>query len=268
DEAAEAASQQDLTDAQRDETVALIELKTVIGADPASQPVLTQSDAYSPSAAFLQVLAAEAPSTGRTPSPAQPSPAGAAPLDTAAPALLRLAVSRRPEIMAANERVRSAGDTVAEARGSYLPQVDLFAMGDVIDTQASRSFAGTTYGLAASVPLYNGGDRRAQIDSALAMERQAQAERTRIELKVAQEVQDALAELRAAEQNVSTADAAEAAASEAYRVEMQRYQAGRSILVELLDALAARTAADSSKVQALYRYNLSRDQLLRATGSL
>ena len=51
-----------------------------------------------------------------------------------------------------------------------------------------------------------------------------------------------------------------------YSVALQRYQAGRGILVEALDALATRTRAQTNVVQALYDYNVAQDQLRRAVG--
>jgi outer membrane protein TolC len=59
-----------------------------------------------------------------------------------------------------------------------------------------------------------------------------------------------------------------AAAREDYRVARIRYEAGKSIPVEVLDALAARTRAEQSVVQAKYQFNAARDQLLRAVGVL
>lgn len=56
------------------------------------------------------------------------------------------------------------------------------------------------------------------------------------------------------------------AAREDYRVARLRYEAGKSIPVEVLDALSARTRAASNQVQALYDWNVARDQLLRAGG--
>jgi outer membrane protein TolC len=81
-------------------------------------------------------------------------------------------------------------------------------------------------------------------------------------------VNTALLNLRAAEQNIRTARTAQSSAQEGYRVALQRYTAGRSTNVEVLDALAARTQAGSSVVVALFQYNMARDQLLRAVGGL
>lgn len=129
-------------------------------------------------------------------------------------------------------------------------------------------FVGVTYGIVASLPLFNGGQRGARVRTAEAGRRRQEQERERVALQVAQEVSVAILNLRAAEQNVRAARAALTAAQEEYRVANLRYQAGRSIVVEALDALAARVRAESNVVQALFQYNVAQDQLLRAVGAL
>src|SRR5207247_1817382 len=121
-------------------------------------------------------------------------------------------------------------------------------------------------GLTASLPLFDGGLRRANTRSAEADQRHRQAEYERTLLEVMQQVGSALLSLGAAEQNVTTAQAAVRAAQAEYTVGLQRYQAGRGVLVEVLDALAARTRARTNAVQALYEYNVAQDQLRRAVG--
>ncbi len=63
----------------------------------------------------------------------------------------------------------------------------------------------------------------------------------KIALQVISEVQTAHLALQAAEQNIQTARAAITAAEEDYRVTQLRYEAGRGVNVEVLDALAALT---------------------------
>ncbi len=141
-------------------------------------------------------------------------------------------------------------------------------MGDIARSQSQRASAGTTFGVAASVPLFTGGRKSAALQTARAQSRRQQHERERVALQVAQEVNAAYLNLRAAEQNILTARAALRSAQEDYRVALVRYQAGRSIVVEVLDALAARTRAQSNLVQAMFGFNVEQDRLLRSVGQL
>jgi outer membrane protein TolC len=278
DEAELAATRQELTNAQRDQELSLLQLRTVMGISPVSRIEVVGSLDAEPSSELLQRLTGESGGQGRggvaptfrsakTPggSPAlQPSPPEAFPPDLVP--LLRLAEQQRPELRAAGQRVRGAAAETAAIRSSYGPQVNLAAMGDLMKMKGEDPFAGVTYGVVASLPLYNGGQRRARVQAAAAERRREEQERERVALQVAQEVTAALLNLRAAEQNVETARAALTAAQEDYRVALLRYQSGRGIAVEALDALAARVRAEGNVVQALFQYNVARDQLLRAVG--
>ena len=244
--------------------IALVNLKTVMGIHPGSRLDLTDSNAYEPSADFINLLTERAPArVGNAPSG---DPGAVLPADVSA--LLRLAERQRPELQAATDRLHGARAETSAARSAFQPQVNLFAMGDFQASRNANSFAGTTFGVAASLPLYNGGERRARLQTADAERLRQEQERLRLALVIAQEVNTALLSLRAAEQNIQTAEKARTSAREGYRVAVQRYEAGRSTNVEALDALAARTLAESNVVQALYQYNVARDQLQRAVGAL
>jgi outer membrane protein TolC len=261
DEAEVAATRQELTNAERDLDLSLLQLQTVMGVSPASRIEVPGTLEYQPSAdliARLSALVPQSPTVQKAPD-AQPS---MLPADLAA--LLRLAERRRPELQAAGRRIRAALAETAAIRGAYGPQVNLFGMGDVL---SEDPHLGVTVGAVASLPLYNGGQRRARLRTVEAERRVQEQEQQRIALQVAQEVTSALLNLRAAEQNIRTAQAALASAREDYRVQLLRYEAGRSVLVEVLDAQAALVRAESNVVQALFQYNLARDRLLRAVGA-
>ncbi len=239
-------------------------------------PNLTTPQVPAPSTGFTASngAASGTPVAGSNASSAAPSvPSSSAGTFAAAlPAdlslLLRLAQRGRPELRAAGLRIASAEAEAAAIGQSYRPQVNAFIMGDIAKSQGQRTSGGTTFGIAASIPLFTGGRRRAAIQTAQAQSRRQQHERERVLLEVAQSVNGTYLNLRAAEQNIETAQAALRSAQEDYRVMLIRYQAGKSILVELLDALAARTRAESNVVLTLFGYNVARDQLLRSVGVL
>lgn len=257
DEAEVASSRQELTDAERDVELSLLQLRTVMGVHPASHIEIPARLTYEPSVDFLSRLTASVP--------ALPSSSNAAPsaLPAEGAALLRLAERQRPELQAVTLRSRAASAESASVRGAYGPQINLFAMGDALTEEPHR---GITAGISASFPLYNGGQRRARLQSAEAENRKQEQEQQRVALQVGQEVTAALLFLRASEQNIRTAQAALTSAQQEYQVARMRYDAGRSVVVEVLDALAARVRAESNVVQALFQYNVTRDRLLRAVG--
>jgi outer membrane protein TolC len=125
---------------------------------------------------------------------------------------------------------------------------------------------GYTTGVAVALPLLDGGMRRAEVRRAEAEQRRQQEELQRALLQVTQEVTDNWLALRAAEQNVSTAQTAVRSSEEDYRIAQLRYQEGKSVNVEALDALAARTRARVNLAQATFDYQVAADQLRRSLG--
>jgi outer membrane protein TolC len=192
------------------------------------------------------------------------SPATGIPADLAG--LLRAAERGRPELRSAGLRITGAELETTAISSAYRPQVNAFVMGDVMKMHGQSTSGGTTFGLAASIPIFTGGRRSAAVQTAQAERRRLEREHERIALEVAQSVNAAYLNLRAAEQNIGTTQAALRSAQEDYRVARIRYESGRSILVEVLDALATRTRAEGNVVQVLFAYNVARDQLLRALG--
>ena len=247
-----ASAEQEVTNAQRDTGIAQTQLKTMMGVSLASRIVLTEKLTDAPRPDFIKQL------TGQLPSPPT---APTAELE----GLLRAAAQNRPELAAAEKRVAGAKAGQSATRNSYRPQVNAFAMGDVLQTRGMRG-GGITYGLAASIPLYTGGGEQARNKEAEAMRRKAETDREQVVLQVSQQVSDAYARLIAAEQNIGTARAAQAASQEEYQAAQARFDAGRSILTELLDASANRTRSETGVVQALFAYNVARDELRRAVG--
>jgi outer membrane protein len=185
----------------------------------------------------------------------------------ALPQLLRLAEQRRPELAAARERLGGGHAGVRAARGLYQPQVAAGAMADLMQTRDRDFLGGATFGVVASLPVLDGGLRRSQVHAAEAERERLEQETAKLTLQVHQEATNAWLALQAAAQNVQTAEAGLRSAQEDYRVTQVRYEAGKGINLELLDAVAARTRAETNRAQALYEYGVAQEQLQRAVGS-
>lgn len=271
-EAEVASAQQEVTNAERDVLTSIAQLKTVMGVSLSSRLDLTERLEYAPSADLISRLIG---SGSDNPIPAVPRDAVAKteirPSTLGSPdelaALLRRAEEYRPELRATIERVSGARAGEATARAEYRPQINLFAMGDVSKSEGVRGSGGVTFGATASFPLYTGGADRARAQTASAERRLLEAEQERLSLQIAKEVSDAYLSLLAAEKNIKTSQTALAAAQSEYRAAGARYEAGRSIVTEVFDALATRVRSESEVIQALFQYNVAHDQLLRGVGA-
>ena len=176
------------------------------------------------------------------------------------------AVRLRPELLAARARVSAAGHQTSAVRGSQGPQVSGMAMADGLVSRPSGVREGYSVGLVISLPLLDGGQRRAEVAQARAQEERVQAESQDWELRVANEVQQAWLDVQTAAENYHTAQTGLVAAQSAYDVTVLRVQNQKSILLEQLDALAVLTQARGNVAQALYDHSLATARLQRAIG--
>ncbi len=185
------------------------------------------------------------------------------------PATLAAALAaskRRPELIVADAQVSAAQAAVRSAEGAYAPQVYGVAMGDAsLGRDLQR--AGYTLGLTASLPLYDGGQRRADVDAAKARAKRAEADARLAEQQVEAETASTwLTEQTAAAQAQAAAPGV-AAAQEGYALANLRYNAGKSTAAERLDALAALVRAQGAFAEAQADVVTSRARLGAAVGS-
>jgi outer membrane protein len=179
---------------------------------------------------------------------------------------LELALARRPELLAARQTIQATEAIVQARQAGYRPQVFAFGMVGVMTPSDMGKSAGYSLGVGAGLPILDGGRRKAEVEEARQAVAQAQATRDNMELQVRAEVAGARARVTAARQNIDTAAAQVKAAEEAYRVAQARYEAGRSNIVELLDARQALTEAQQSLVSAQAQYRATLAALYRAIG--
>jgi len=118
----------------------------------------------------------------------------------------------------------------------------------------------------AALPLFDGGQRASVVQEAEAMHRQARADERDAVLAATRDVDVAYTGMTAAAKNVDLAKAAIDQADEDYRVIRLRYEAGKSINVEVLDAIASLTRARTAYADALYQHAAARARLTRAIG--
>ena len=182
------------------------------------------------------------------------------------PDLLREAEAKRPELVAMNQRVAAARQLVRVERAAYRPQVYAVGAEDFFSGSGISSGNGATVGVVASLPILDGGARRSAVRAAEAEAALEQAAWDGMRLQVRDEAAVAWLKVRTAHQNVTTSQAALAQAEEDYRIARERYQAGKSIVVELYDVLTALVRAQTNAVNARYGLAIAHAELQRATG--
>ncbi len=182
------------------------------------------------------------------------------------PEALQRAFKQRPDYLAAQARVKAAESAKRAAQGEALPTVQLNAdFGDIGNTFGN---AQSTYTLNAGVkfPIFQGGKVRALVDQAESLLKQRQAERDSLHNNIEFEVQSALLDLRSAADRVTVAQQTVELANQQFTQSQDRYSAGVSGSLEVVQAQEALTQANEDFISALYSHNLAKLLLARALG--
>jgi outer membrane protein len=179
---------------------------------------------------------------------------------------LEQAMQNRPEIQSARAMLSSSRAMVGVSRGSLQPQIYGAVMGDAFAARNAPSGTGYSVGAVISFPLFDAGQRKAELEQAKAGEMKALADEKNVELGVANEVSQAWLDIQTSEQNYLTAQKAVQSAQAAYDVTALRVENQKGIQVELLDAITALTQARSNLAQALYDHMFAAARLQRAIG--
>ena len=193
-------------------------------------------------------------------------PADEATFDRAA--LADKALNQRPEVLAAHVAERAAEKGIKLARASNEPTVVLGLGGNYYPTPSfqdlTRSIGVLTLGV--TVPIFDGGLAGAEVREAKAGVDTAKSTEDQIRRAVALQVQDAALDVDTAQRQLDASEAGLQAAIVARKLAQTRYEAQVGIYLEVTDAEAALTAAQTAQVQAAYDLLTARARLRRAVG--
>jgi len=151
-------------------------------------------------------------------------------------------LGRRPDIVAARERVDAAAGRIKVARAGFFPALNLKALigfqalglGNLVDSGSLFGSAGP----AISLPIFQGGALKAQYGRANAEYDEAVASYNQIVVSAYQQVADAVTQREAADKRLAAARSALKASEDALELMRGRYAAG---LTSRLDVLATET---------------------------
>jgi len=174
--------------------------------------------------------------------------------------------SGNADLAALSHQVARFAAGVAEAQAAYAPQVYLTGMGDLSGSTGRSGASGYGVGIVIGLPLVDGGERRARVDESRAMLREAQERLRQRTLEVERDARSRWEQARAAGENAALALAAQTEAEEVLRISTLRYETGKGIYLEVLDAVANLTRARLSRIRALADYNSAVAELWAAMG--
>jgi outer membrane protein TolC len=172
----------------------------------------------------------------------------------------------RPEFRAAESRVRSAELAVKAAKGEALPTVDLNGQTGFIGPAPGSSE--NTYAISAGVriPIFQGGKVKADVEQAATLLRQERLQLENLRARVEYEIRSALLDVKTSDDQVAVANQQIGLAAEQLKEAQDRYKAGVSGSLEVVQAQEAVAGANENHIQALYQNNVAKLSLVRALG--
>lgn len=117
------------------------------------------------------------------------------------------------------------------------------------------------------MPIYDGGRTEAQVEEADAAIIVEQAKRIEVVRQIRSDIEQVVADVRAAMEKVKISEVQLNQAREAVAIASMRYETGSVTNLDVLDAETAQTVAEHTRLQALYKYVMSTVELDRAIGT-
>jgi outer membrane protein TolC len=179
---------------------------------------------------------------------------------------LQRAYSFRSDYKAAHDRLAAAQLERSAATAGYFPTIDVAANwgeigavpGDVLPTYA---LTGTL-----NIPIFQGGKVHGDVLKAEASLRQAQAQMADVRGQIDQDIRNALLDLKSSADQVEVAQSSVNLAEQALAQSRDRFSAGVTDNLEVVQAQEAVATAHESFISSLYQHNLAKVSYARALG--
>lgn len=181
-------------------------------------------------------------------------------------AALQRAFESRADYLAAEERLEAAEASRRAVTGDALPSLNLDA--DYGDIGSTVSDSHSTYRVALNlhVPIFEGGRLQARLLEADGLVEQRRAELADFRARVDYEVRAAFLDVKAAGDRLEVADSAVQLAEQELEHAQDRFAAGVSSNVEVIEAQEAVARATESRISSLLAHNVAKASLALALG--
>ena len=181
-------------------------------------------------------------------------------------ASLQRAYSLRSDYKAAQDHVTAARFEHNAAFAGYLPTFNV--EGDYGEIGATPSSVLPTYHVAGtiSIPIFQGGKVHSDVLKSEATLRQAEAQLADVRAQIDQDVRNALLDLKSSADQVEVAQSSVNLAEQALTQSRDRFSAGVTDNLEVIQAQEAVASAHENLISSLYFNNLAKVSFARALG--
>jgi len=179
---------------------------------------------------------------------------------------------KRDDYLAARSALEAQARKVDVARAGHWPTVYLqgsygerWAVGPTLGLGDETDDIGRI-GIAAEIPLIEGGRVEAKVAEQLAKLAAARQRLRKLELQIHLDVETALLNIRSSQERIEAIQKAVEQAKESLRIEREKYDLGKGAIVDVLDAQDALLESQTNYYRALADYNVAVAQLHLAVG--
>jgi outer membrane protein TolC len=186
--------------------------------------------------------------------------------DTTLESSLARAFENRGDYLSAQAAVRSAEISRAAASAQRLPSLNFNGDYGVLGRRPTESHGTFTAAASLNFPIFQGGKIRADEQQAEAILQQQRAQLDDLRERIEFEVRSALLDLRSSNDQVAVAKNALDLAREEVAQAQDRFTAGVTNNIEVVQAQDALAATNENFISALYSFNFAKLSLARAVG--
>ncbi len=187
------------------------------------------------------------------------------------------ALAQSPDLVSLAQNVKAIERSLLlNKRNQYIPNVSLSAN---YNQELYRGGAGTEFafgepnnwnwniGVGASLPIFQGGRRKALVQQSQVQVLQIGTQRTNLERLIEQQVRSQMEQLRASYTNINLAKEAEEAVVKNFELVQDAYSQGSVLITQLLDAQNAAISAQLNSANVVYQFLIELLSMERATGT-
>jgi outer membrane protein TolC len=179
----------------------------------------------------------------------------------------QLALDTRADYKAVLAQVRAAELRRSAAWKQYLPSAGVSANYGVLGYTPDQMAPNYTLDATLNIPIFQGGRVQADVKEADAVLLERQAQSSNLKARIEQEVEDSVLDLRAAARQVEVAKTGLEFAQAALSQSEDRFAAGVTNNVEVIQAQQQLASANDRYIASLFAHNIAKVLLARSIGN-
>jgi outer membrane protein len=178
------------------------------------------------------------------------------------------ALAGRHEWKSLDQQIQAAERSKKAAQDSRLPSLRFDGDWAYQGTSTNNGIPVYSYQASLNMPLFTGGKIRAEVVKADLQIRKLEEQRADLRNQIALDVKTALLNLESARSEVEVANLGVELAKQEVEQSRDRFKAGVTNNIEVIQSQDALSRANDNQIGALYRFNQARADYARATGQM